>query len=369
MFWAILMLIVVIVLIFLIVYLTIKFRKLFCMKIENKILSYLVALIPIVIVFLTWNYMNSVVILFHLVIFILISNLVFKFINKNRKKKDKISENIITICGLICGVIYLGIGLFLDYHVFETTYNVYTNKDMGVSGGLKILQISDSHVGTTFNGKGFSSHVDRMNKVENIDAVVITGDFVDDDTTYEDMVESCKALSKFNTKYGVYFIYGNHDKGYYNYRNFDDNDLRNELSKNNVVILEDEVVELNDYVYLIGRQDGYVYDRTPIKELVSNLDKEKFSIVLNHEPNDYKNERESNVDLVLSGHTHGGQLFPLGYIGLLLKQNDMFKGIKKIDNTTFIVNTGISDWAMDFKTGTKSEYTIINIIGSDKNGI
>ena len=53
-----------------------------------------------------------------------------------------------------------------------------------------------------------------MNK-ENPDVVVITGDFVDDDTSKEDMIQSCKALSKFKTKYGVYFVYGNHDKGYY----------------------------------------------------------------------------------------------------------------------------------------------------------
>ena len=100
----------------------------------------------------------------------------------------------------------------------------------------------------------------------------------------------------------------------------------------------------------------------PIKELTSSLDKSKYMIDLNHQPNDYENEKNEKIDLVLSGHTHGGQLFPLGYIGLLFNANDMFKGIKKVDNTTFVVNTGISDWAIDFKTGTKSEYVIIDIV-------
>ncbi len=366
MLWMILMLIVAIVFIFLIVFLTIKFRNLYAINVKNRVLSYILGLLPIAIVLCTWNYMNSVIILFHLTIFILFSMLIFKFINKKRKKKDKFNNNTITVCGIISGLIYLGIGLFLDYHVFETTYNVYTNKD--INGSFKILQISDSHIGTTFDGKGFSDLVDRMNKIGNIDLVVFTGDFVDDGTSLEDMIDATKSLSRFDSKYGVYFVYGNHDKGYYNYRNFNDEDLRRELKKNNVTILEDEVVEINDYVYLIGRQDGYVESRKHIKELVKDLDKDKFSIVLNHEPNDYKNESESKVDLVLNGHTHGGQLFPLGYIGLLLGENDMFKGTKKIDDTTFIINTGVSDWEIDFKTGTKSEYTIINIIESDKDG-
>ncbi len=83
--------------------------------------------------------------------------------------------------------------------------------------------------------------------------------------------------------------------------------------------------------------------------------------MLDHQPNDYDNEAESGADLVLSGHTHGGQLFPLGLFGVLLGSNDKTYGIETRDNTTFIVNSGISDWAIKFKTGTKSEYGVITI--------
>ena len=73
-------------------------------------------------------------------------------------------------------------------------------------------------------------------------------------------------------------------------------------------------------------------------------------------------ESKAEVDLVLSGHTHGGQLFPLGYVGKLLKANDEFKGMNFRDNTIFIVNSGLSDWKLKFKTGTTSEYTVIDIM-------
>ena len=89
-------------------------------------------------------------------------------------------------------------------------------------------------------------------------------------------------------------------------------------------------------------------------------------IDLNHQPNDYSNEKESQVDLVLSGHTHGGQVFPLGQIGKIAKIHDEFYGMHKRDNTTFIVNSGISNWEVYFKTLTKSEYTVINIRGNNE---
>lgn len=341
-------------LLILICYTVMLFTKIkYINSINNKLVRILLSLIPIVIIFLIFNVVNSIVILLHLCIFISISSLIFRMI----KMKDK--YNLIVLIGIITTIIYLSIGAYLDYHVFETKYEVFTHKELG-SNKFRIIQISDSHVGTTFDGEGFYKKIENISKIDS-DLFVLTGDFVDDDTTKEDMIKSCEALSLIKSKYGVYFIYGNHDKGYFNYRNFSEADLIYELEKNNVKVLSDEVVELNNYMYLIGRNDKS-YQRKSISELTDNLDKTKYIIDLNHQPNDYNNEKEANVDLVLSGHTHGGQLFPLGYIGVLFKANDMFKGMKKIDNTYFVVNTGISDWAIDFKTGTHSEYVIIDIV-------
>ena len=96
-------------------------------------------------------------------------------------------------------------------------------------------------------------------------------------------------------------------------------------------------------------------------ELTTSLDKSKYMIVLDHQPADYQNQAQSGVDLVLSGHTHGGQLFPFNKIGKLIGANDFIYGTTKINKTNFIVTSGISDWAIKFKTGTKSEFVIIDI--------
>lgn len=80
---------------------------------------------------------------------------------------------------------------------------------------------------------------------------------------------------------------------------------------------------------------------------------------------DYEALKDANMDLVLSGHTHGGQLFPLMTIEnhSNIAEDDRVYGYEKRENTNFIVTSGISDWAIKFKTGCKSEYLIISIDG------
>ena len=81
-----------------------------------------------------------------------------------------------------------------------------------------------------------------------------------------------------------------------------------------------------------------------------------------HQPTDYNNQAKTEVDLVFSGHTHGGQLFPFNQVGKWIGANDLVYGHEKRNKTDFIVTSGISDWAIKFKTGTKSEYVVINLI-------
>ena len=98
-----------------------------------------------------------------------------------------------------------------------------------------------------------------------------------------------------------------------------------------------------------------------MSSLAKDMNAESFNFILDHQPNDYANEAESGADLVFSGHTHGGHIWPAGQIGLLLGANDRVYGTEKRGNTEFIVTSGISGWAIPFKTGTFSEYVIIDV--------
>ncbi len=266
---------------------------------------------------------------------------------------------------IIISIAALSIGWYLDHHVWQTNYELKTHKDVP---HLRIALFADSHIGTTFDDKGFAYHLKEIEK-QNPDIVVVAGDYVDDGTTKKQMINATRALGKMKTKHGVYFVSGNHDKGYYgaSYRGFSEQELMNELINNGVKVLRDESVLLDNAFYLIGRRDfSEVKEqngtRQSMEELTKDLDKNKYMIVLDHQPTDFTNQAKANVDLVLCGHTHGGQLFPFNQVGKLIKANDLVYGHEKRDNTDFIATSGISDWAIKFKTGTKSEFVIIDII-------
>ena len=328
-------------------------------RIKNKTLSSALSFLPILLLAIGFfiDPVNAIVVDIHLIIVIFIVKLIF-FVIKKMTKKEFNEYKVLGLGVLICSLILIH-GYYLAHHVVQTNYNVYTSKDIGVDS-FRIVQVSDSHLGTTMNGKEFSKYMADINRLKP-DIVVLTGDFVDDNTELKDMISGAAGLGKLKTKYGVYFVYGNHDKGYYNNRSYNDSDIRRELKKNNVVVLEDRSIDVTNNIVLVGRQDTEISNRAKISDLTNGVDKNKYLIILNHQPNDYRNEKNSGADLVLLGHTHGGQLFPIGQISVLLGVNDSRYGIEKRDGTTFIINSGIGDWAIKFKTGTIAEYTVIDV--------
>ncbi len=301
---------------------------------------------------------NGLIIILHLTVICILFDLLFYIAGKVAPSFRK--GRLHAILPFVVCFFYLAFGWYQCQHVYETHYDIATEKKTGA--GFRIVQIADTHMGTTFGGEIFAARLTEIKKT-NPDVVVITGDFVDDDTQKADMIAACAALGKWKTPYGIYFVFGNHDKGYYTYRDFKTADLVKELQKNNVTVLEDRGVFLTDNIYLVGRQDKTERRRVPAQQLTAKVPKDKYIIMLDHQPNDYQNEAASGADLVLSGHTHGGQMIPMGKIFLMLKLNDSIYGLQRRGQTDFIITSGMSDWAIQFKTGTKSEYNVIDIKG------
>lgn len=327
------------------------------------ILSLILVIILIAILSLILGGVNAIICILHLVGFWLISDLILFIIQRVRKAAFK--HYYAGLIAVIVSIAYLSAGWFMAHNVVRTDYSVTSDKKVG---NIRIVQFADSHIGSTFDGEGLGKYVLEINKSKP-DVVLITGDFVDDSSSKKDMIDACKELGKLKTSYGTYFAFGNHDKGYYGskHRGYDGDDLISEMKKNGVKVLQDESVLIDNRFYIIGRQD-YVEEQTGNKRagmesLVKGLDKDKYFIVMDHQPHDYDNEAKANVDLVLSGHTHGGQLLPFTYVGEWIGVNDRTYGYEKRHNTNYIVTSGISDWAMDFKTGCRSEYVVINVKG------
>ncbi len=303
---------------------------------------------------------NAVVILLHLMAFFLLAGVLVHLV-KPLKKSAIYWQGWIA---LLATTVTLCAGYYLCNHVWVKTYDLTTEKNIEANvsatpGGLRLAMFSDSHLGTTFDGEGFAQHLKNM-ETEGADILLIPGDFVDDWSTKEDMLVAAEALGEADFPYGIYFSYGNHDPGHFNDRGFTQEELEEALKENGVHVLKDEAKLIDDRFYVIGRQDATSRDRASMEELTTGLDTGKYMILLDHQPNHYE-EEAGMVDLVLSGHTHGGNLFPIGITGVLTHQYDRAYGYEKREGTEFIVTSGISDWALQFKTGTKSEYVIIQI--------
>ena len=329
----------------------------------NKVLQIIIPTVIVAGVFgicaAAMSFMNAAVVFIHFALFRLLFGIAGLIVNK-------VSDRKITFYwqgwgALIVSVIYLCIAFFLCHHVWLKTYDITTDKAVGE---LKIAMFADSHLGTTFDGDGFAEQMEKL-KAQNPDIVFIVGDFVDDSSRKEDMLKACEALEGLNAPYGVWYVYGNHDKGYRSsvIRGFSATDMVIQLRKHGVNVLEDAVSIVDDRIAVVGRQDRSSGNRKPISDLVSEIPDDKYIIVLDHQPSDYEAESATNADLVLSGHTHGGQLLPITYAGEWMGQNDKTYGYDRINGTDFIVTSGISDWELKFKTGTKSEFVIINVRG------
>ena len=336
-----------------------KFRVVRKLSGGNRLLSWLLAAIPVagLILYAVHDTVNGVIVLIHLLVFWLLAELLGVILRKvTGKKWDFYLEGVVAV---VVSVIYLSAGWYLAHHVVETDYQLTTQKDLGVES-LRVVQIADSHMGCTFDGEGFARHMETVQSVDP-DLVVITGDYVDDDTTREDMVRACQALGELTSTYGTFYVFGNHDRGYFGYRNFTEQELIDELTRNNVQVMIDDVAMITDGICLIGREDRSVRSRRSMQELMEGIDPSVYTIVLDHQPHDFEAQREAGVDLVLCGHTHGGQMFPVGLLGEWSGANDKTYGLEVRDGTTYIVNSGISDWAIRFKTAAIAEFGVIDI--------
>ena len=330
---------------------------------RRRALSWLVAALPVAAVGLGFGLLVNVptafVVLLHLLLIWLLCALIGRIAGAAAHKR--VSPNVTGLAAIALTALYMGIGWYMAHHVFITEYAFTTPKDLGRER-LRIVEIADSHLGITLSGERFAQEMLRVKALEP-DMVVIVGDFVDDDTDIADMRAACAALGGLKPPLGVHFVYGNHDNGYYHYRSFTSAELRQALSEAGVNILEDESQLIDSSFYLVGRRDRSMPGRAAAASLTAGLDPLKYTVLLDHQPNDYAAEAAAGADLVLSGHTHGGHLFPMGPIGVLIGANDAYYGAHTRGDTTFVVTSGISGWAVPIKTGTFSEIAVIDVRG------
>ena len=346
-----------------IIYLMSRFHRFRCLEglgERHKLLSWLLSAVPVAGILSVGYFINlytmPVVIIYFMLIWML-CDLTAWIVRKIRKTER--TRNYAGGAALLLTFAVLGAGWFFAHHVFETDYGFRTDK-LPEGERIRIVLLADTHLGITLDGGKFAALCERMQQAEP-DLVLIAGDFVDDESKKSDMLAACEALGRMRTTCGIYCVYGNHDLGYFGYRDFTKDDLETAFAENGIVLLQDESAEIGDFLTVTGRLDKNTEGRKTVQELTDPLDRQRYLIMLDHQPNDYAAEAAAGADLVLSGHTHGGHIFPAGLIGLLIGANDRVYGTERRGSTDFLVTSGASGWAIPFKTGCISEYCVIDI--------
>lgn len=231
--------------------------------------------------------------------------------------------------------------------------------------GLKIVQISDLHVGDTIS-KPFVEQVVQMAMDQKPDIIALTGDLLDG--YVENLEEDLEPLKKLAAPLGVYYITGNHE--YYW-------DLDATLNFANtagfqVMLNKHKMVQRgNAKLMVIGipdqtslRMDGV--DRLDVMAAVQGAGPSDYKLFLAHQPKSYVEGEKINCDLQLSGHTHAGQMFPANLFIHLFHR--YYRGLNNHEGKFWVyVNQGTGYWGPPNRLGVPSEVTLIELTKSESN--
>ncbi|MBJ8052231.1 metallophosphoesterase [Bacillus cereus] len=278
---------------------------------------------------------------------------------------NKKTKRIILIIGILVGI---SIFLYLQNNLISITEVKITSSKIPSSfKGYKILQISDLH------NKKFGDNQDVLiQKVKSInpDIIAITGDLIDS-KSYDAEI-SMQVIRELVKEYPVYFVTGNHEKWSGKY-----NSLEKELKKQHVTVLRSEHVIIQKgghEINLLGIDDpefntGDIDEGSIVKDAIVKAKIEtqpdRYNVLLSHRPEFLEEYAEEKVDLVLSGHAHGGQV-RLPFIGGLVAPNQGIlpkytAGLYEKQNTSMIVSRGLGNSIIPQRIFNRPEIVVVQL--------
>ena len=252
---------------------------------------------------------------------------------------SSISEKSIGVMSLI---IIMAISIYGMLNARRVLLKKITIKSSKINKNYNIIFISDVHLGTNT-----SKHLSKiLNKIKTLeyDFLLIGGDLIDSSSF------KLNDLNLFNKiKKDIYFVNGNHEY----YLNGFKNKIE-QLKKFKIKVLKNSSMQINE-INLIGIDDlQSIHSKIKFVEKLNK--KNLFNLVLSHKPDIWDNIKSKN-DLMLSGHTHNGQIFPFNFL-VKLKFKFIY-GIYEYKKSKLYVSSGAGCWGPKLRIGSSNE--IINI--------
>ncbi len=277
------------------------------------------------------------------------------------------------------GVVFLAVllvsfyGIYHARHLKVCRYQVKLSKKCSLPA-LRIALAADFHLGYNTGKKQIRRLVRKINSMHP-DLVLFAGDIFDNDF---DAIAQPEKLSgcfrELKSTYGTYACWGNHDVAEVILAGFTfspktsahtwDPRMKEFLERSGIRMLEDETLLLDSAFYLAGRLDASCLEKSGVprltaSRLLSGLQKEKPVIVLDHQPSSLQELSKAGADLVLSGHTHDGQLFPGNLTTRIGWENS--RGMLRKGSMVSIVTSGAGVWGPAMRIGTSSEVVEITV--------
>lgn len=260
--------------------------------------------------------------------------------------------------------IHISMAMFV-ITIIAISYSIYnaskaptlTKEDIylpNLKNEMSILMITDLHISRLLPHRKIQQIIDLAN-ASKPDVIVLVGDILDSPASVAQGY--LHYLAELKAKYGVYYVLGNHE-----YLIDVNKDLELMRSLPNVKVLLNQNVVIDDNVNLVGVSDliGIKKDylEPDLKSALKGINTTLPTILLSHQPNIIK-YINSKIDLVLSGHTHGGQIFPFS-IGVYFA-NPFLYGLKNINDTQLYISQGSHLSVTYGRLGTQSEINLLTL--------
>lgn len=239
-------------------------------------------------------------------------------------------------------------------------YTVHNKKLPKDFNGFKIIFLADIHYGRTLKKKKLSKLIDKINEY-NPDIILLGGDYVIKDKYIK---ECFKCLGKLKAKHGVYGVVGNHDvvEGL-------DETLESMRRANIVSVNNDSVwIHKKNKIKVGGVGDLWTQEQI-LDNTTHDTTPKDYTILLTHNPKYiYELEDEDNVDLILAGHTHGGQFAPMRHLGKVAPKRinratglEFLTGKKHVDGRDIIVSNGVGTAKFPLRLFTRPDILTITL--------
>ncbi|MBB3114579.1 hypothetical protein FHS18_006701 [Paenibacillus phyllosphaerae] len=236
-------------------------------------------------------------------------------------------------------------------------YDIVIDKKAGRFRELRVAMASDLHLGNIVGKR----HLKRLiRSVETIqpDLILLPGDVLDDSVEPFVRQNMAEVMRELRAPLGVYATLGNHE-----YYGGHIDEYAQRMKAIGIEVLQDQTVNIADSLYVAGRKDKTAEalqgGRLPVTELLHELDHSKPILLLDHQPYSFDKAAEAGADLMLSGHTHRGQMAPNHWITGRLFELDW--GYLRKHAMHVIVSSGFGTWGPPIRLGSRSEVIDIRI--------